>query len=237
MTPARFASLVRFYTKTNSTTFSDTDMLVLANVVKDTIAQDIERLNDGYFSMEQYADLASGQRQYSLPDELLNRIQQVELKLDSTWTEYKVCSEERLNIARYATDEATISTTYSDSDPKFYLNRKSLYILTATIPPTLANGLKLWCSVYPTDLSDLTSTVDMAVDPTSTGIGFPRQFHELLARRVSIEWKLSRDRPIPLSMLEQNYQKDFEKALDEIAGANTDRSQEVRLPYNDGSQY
>jgi hypothetical protein len=69
---------------------------------------------------------------------------------------------------------------------------------------------------YPADLANLTGLTDMAVDPTTTSFGFPKQFHELLARRVGMERKM-RTPGAKLTQLEMAYETDLRKALDAIA--------------------
>jgi len=77
----------------------------------------------------------------------------------------------------------------------------------------------------------------MSTNPDDYSHGFPRQFHELLARRVSIAYKSSKDRPIPLSEKEQLYEADLMAAINAMKDANLDRSVIPSAPYNDGSQY
>jgi len=54
-----FAALVRFYTHTDSTTFVDDDLLLLANVNKDELAKEIGLVNEGYFGVPCYKDLVA----------------------------------------------------------------------------------------------------------------------------------------------------------------------------------
>lgn len=237
MTPVEFASLVRSYTDKNSTNLPDALILTFANIRRATFAQRVEELDESFFDMVQRADLVAGQREYQLPDEVLNRIKFVEIFLDSTWTSYKACSEARLNIDRVPTDEASIVASYSDSNPKYLLQRKSILLLTSSAIPTMANGIRLTCGVYPKKMDNLTDVYDMATDPTADQLGFPLQLHELLARAVSVDYKESRDIPLPLSALEQRLDIDLDAALNQMCGGNTDRSTSARLPYNDGSQY
>ncbi len=228
MTPARLAALVRYYTGTNSTTFTDADILMLANVAKDDIASALQQRDEDYFGMEFTADLVAGQREYPLPDEVLNAIKRVEAKLDGTgWS--KLSEFDLVGHSR-PTDEDGIRESFSGLAPQFDLFRRSLVIYSGDAVIGVAGGLKLWAIVYPADLADLTGTVDMSVDPTPTTHGIPRQVHELIARRVSIAYKSSRDKPLPLSEKELKYDSDLETALEELSGANLDRVVSARLP-------
>ena len=77
----------------------------------------------------------------------------------------------------------------------------------------------------------------MSTNPDDYTHGFPRQFHELLARRISIAYKSSKDRPIPLSEKEKLYEVDLMTQINTMKGTNLDRSITPSAPYDDGSQY
>ena len=77
----------------------------------------------------------------------------------------------------------------------------------------------------------------MSVDPSTTTAGFPRPFHELLARAVSIRYKQSKESPIPLTEKEQVFEYDLNKKIDAIKKLNLDREVIGSIPHNDGSQY
>jgi len=236
MNYSKFATLVRYYTKTNSTTFSDADILTLANIFKDDIAGLISKeVGEDYFGLRFERDLIADQREYDLPAELMTRIKYLNAKLDGTnWERLK---ETDLSTYGQAMDEATIEAQYADKDPEFDIWDNSIYILSGRPIIDVTDGLRLWAIVFPSDFPNLTSTEDMSTNPYDYSHGFPRQFHELLARRVSIAYKSSKDRPIPLSEKEQLYEADLMAAINAMKDANLDRSVIPSAPYNDGSQY
>jgi len=236
MNYSKFATLVRYYTKTNSTTFSDADILTLANIFKDDIAGLISKeVGEDYFGLRFERDLIADQREYDLPAELMTRIKYLNAKLDGTnWERLK---ETDLSTYGQAMDEATIEAQYADKDPEFDIWDNSIYILSGRPIIDVTDGLRLWAIVFPSDFPNLTSTEDMSTNPDDYSHGFPRQFHELLARRVSIAYKSSKDRPIPLSEKEQLYEADLMAAINAMKDANLDRSVIPSAPYNDGSQY
>ena len=236
MNYSKFATLVRYYTKANSTTFSDADILTLANIFKDDIAGLISKeVGEDYFGLRFERDLIAGQREYDLPAELMTRIKYLNAKLDGTnWERLK---ETDLSTYGQAMDEATIEAQYADKDPEFDIWDNSIYILSGRPIIDVTDGLRLWAIVFPSDFPNLTSTEDMSTNPDDYSHGFPRQFHELLARRVSIAYKSSKDRPIPLSEKEQLYEADLMAAINAMKDANLDRSVIPSAPYNDGSQY
>ena len=233
---SKFATLVRYYTKTNSTTFTDVDILVLANIFKDDIAGLIAKeVGEDYFGLRFERDLVAGQREYDLPAELMSRIKYLQAKLDGTnWSKLK---ETDLSTYGKALDEDTIQLTYSEKNPEFDLWDQGIYILSGDAIIDVTNGLKLWAIVFPSDFANLTSTEDMSTNPDDYTHGFPRQFHELLARRVSIAYKSSKDRPIPLSEKEKMYEVDLTTQIQTMKDTNLDRSIKPSAPYNDGSDY
>jgi len=68
----------------------------------------------------------------------------------------------------------------------------------------------------------------MEIDPSTTTFGFPRQFHELLGRKVSIAWKSLQ--AVALSPLEQSFEIDLNRQLEAYSTTNnegTTRSDDV----------
>lgn len=236
MTPVKFASLIRYYTKTNSTTFTDADILILANIFKDEIAALIgKEVGEDYFGLRYERDLIAGRREYNLPDEILGRIKYVEAKLDGM--DWKKLNETDLTVYGKETNEDNIRLVYSERNPEFELWDRSIFILSGDAIIDVPNGLKLWAIIYPADITNLAGTDDMSINPDTYSHGFPRQFHELLARRVSIAYKSSKDRPIPLSEKELKYENDLETAIENMKNANLDRTIVPSVPYDDGSSY
>lgn len=236
MTYTQFATLVRYYTKTNTTTFTSTDILTLANIFKDDISNLIgKEVGEDYFGLRFERDLIAGQREYTMPREVMGRIKYLEAKLDGTT--WQRLNETDITTYEKSMDEATIEATYSDHDPEFDLWDDSLFIYSADPIIGVVDGLKLWTIAWPADFLDLTSVEDMSDNPSDFTHGFPRQFHELLARRVSIAFKSSKDRPIPLSEKEKLYEVDLATQIETMKDANLDRTVTPEAPYNDGSQY
>lgn len=232
----KWTTLVRYYTKTNSTTFSDADILVLANIFKDDIAGLVSKeVGEDYFGLRFERDLKVGQREYDLPAEVMGRIKYLEAKLDGT--NFVRLKETDLNTYDKTTDETTIALTYSQRSAEFDLWDQSIFLLTGDAIIDVANGLKLWSIIFPADFTDLTSVIDMSTPPDDYSHGFPRQFHELLARRVSIAYKSSKDRPIPLSEKEKLYEVDLAMAIGTMKGMNLDREVIPSWGRRDGSEY
>jgi len=138
----KFATLIRYYTKTNSTTFTDADILVLANIFKEDIAGLIgKEVGEDYFGLRFERDLIAGQREYDLPSEVMARIKYLEVNLDGT--EWKKLSEVDLNEHERTTDEATILNNYSNESPEYDLWDQSIFLLSGSAIIDVTNGLKL----------------------------------------------------------------------------------------------
>lgn len=236
MTFANWTTLVRMYTKTNSTTFPNADILLYANIFKDELAEEVgKKVDEDYFGLRLERDLIAGQREYELPAQLMSRIKYLEAKLDGT--DWVKLYETDLSAFQKSTDEATIVAAYAGKPPAFDVFDRTIFLYTDSAIIEVDAGLKLWATLFPADFTDLTLTTDMEANPTTTSHGFPRQLHELLARRVSIAYKSSKDRPIPLSEKEQLFDKDLANKLDLMKGLNLDRATIPALPVNDGSDY
>ena len=232
----KFATLVHYYTKTNSTTFPDADILVLGNIFKDDIAGLISKeVGEDYFGLRFERNLEAGKREYEMPAEMMSRMKYLQAKLDGT--NWKKLNETDLSTYGGTLDEATIKANYADKDPEFDLWDNSIYILSGDPIIDVEDGLRLWAIVFPADFTSLSSTEDMSTNPDDYSHGFPRQFHELLARRISIAYKSSKDRPIPLSEKEKLYEVDLATSIKTMKDANLDRSICPQAPRNDGSDY
>lgn len=235
MTSKQFADYIRYKTKTNSSTFTDAEILVLANVIKDDIAKEIVKCNEDIFGMEFLRNLEANKREYSMPTDILNNIKGVEAKIDGT--NWYWLTEFDLNTYRRPTNESNIILDFADKNPMFDIFRKALWIYSGDAIIDVIEGLKLWAIIYPADISSLSDTTDMSVDPSTTSAGFPRQFHRLWATGVIIDYKESKEKPIPLSGKELTWDKDMEEALNAIKGMNLDRSDIASIPDDDGQDY
>lgn len=235
MTSTEFATLVRLYTSTNSSSFTDAEILALANPIKDEIAAEITKRNEDYFMMRFYRNLEAGVREYGMPDEILNHIKYVQAKLDGSNLEH--LTEADMNSLGIPLDETNIVLYYADRDPQYDINRRALYILSGNAIIDVTDGLILHAIIFPANITVLSGSTDMSVDPTEYTFGFPRIFHELWARKVSVAWKSSRPKPIPLSPLELRYDKDLEEKLNGVGNGNLDRSVAATVPVNDGQGY
>ena len=236
MTPTEFATFVRLKTKTNSTTFVDADILAFMAVRQDEIAEAILKADEDILLVPQYTDLKADQRDYMMPSDILTRIKRVEAKLDGTnWIPLTEIDITRIDYP--IVTEANITSVFNNSQlsdgnsngARFDILRKSLSLYSGTIID-VTDGLRLWCDTYPTAVTDLSSSTDMSVDPSTTTHGIPRSMHRIWAKGVIIDYKESKDKPIPLTEREQAYEFDLQKAIQVLKHGNLDREVIGDLP-------
>jgi len=245
MTGANFTSLVRMYANADSTIMSDTNLLLLANAVKDGLANRVvSEADEDYFEMPATTDLVADQREYSLPTDLLKSLTRVEAKFnDSDWI--PLLEEVDLLDVTIPIVEADIIEEYGNNEGEAYfdMTRNGIYILSGEIDDVTA-GLKMWYNAYPTDLvaGDLVLTSDLSVPTTTTGFAIPRQLHEVWARETAYRWKVNRDAKYQPTDLEERLhlpigKSDTDNAIRSLRDMNKMRDIFAATPFNDGSNY
>lgn len=222
MTGVELNTLINFKTKANDTTFSVAAKTPIVNIFKNEIASKIVERNVGYFLIPETFDLVANQREYAWPSAILNRIKKLELKFSSSDARFP---------SRFLKDyggsetESEIVKSFGNSEKQFAhtIRRRAVFILSGTIPNVTGGG-RILIYQLPENI-DLTNSMDLSVDPSTTTFGLPLQFHELLARAVSIEWKGSQPKPVPLNKKELTYEVDLQAALDALS--HPDESGEI----------
>lgn len=243
MTGVNFASSIRFKTRTNLTTLTDADIVLLANEVKDEFAEEIIKADEDYFGTPATRDLVASDadditaREYSLPEDFLGMI-----RAQALFNGTDAVELEELNLPNYKKPitETDIINNFTNEPKiaKYDILRQSLWLYSGTVEAVTA-GLLLFYNAYPADISvaTLAFTTDLSIPATSTSFAIPRPFHELWARKVAIKWKSSRQKPIPLTEQELNFDDDFRKKMQTIINPNQSRETLGTTPYDDGSQY
>jgi len=238
MTPVELAAYVRLKTRTNSTTFSDDDLLTLANVVKNDVCQRALEVDEDIFTLPATYDLVANQREYPLPSDILSRIKKVELKFSSSDDYVTAYSRDMLDMDFPISSETLITAQFTNEQGHVYydLMRKSLWIYSGTIA-AVTDGIKLWVNTYPANIASILHTVDMSIDPSTTAHGVPRELHRIIATGVIIEYKQGKEKPIPLNEKEQKWEFDLEKAIQTLKKADYSREIIAAVPVTDGSEY
>ena len=220
-------------------------------------------IKGNYFILPTLGNLNANQREYSFPDDVLDHIFSVEVAFSNATDNfgqlhYVLAFPDDFRRFGLARTESNIQANYTNGGgstlidnygtttgnvvgPNYEIQRRSISLLSGAIDATtlgastITNGIRLRYRVYPADLTQLTdTTIDLSVDPSTTTFGFPKQFHELWARRVALEWKAQHPGAVPPSTLESLYPTDLEAKLSGIE--ESDLSGEIigRLPSQSG---
>ncbi len=161
----------------------------------------------------------------------------IQAKLDGTnWVkldEFDVTSYDR------PTDEDSIRANFAGRNPAFDIFGGELSIYSEDPIIDVTDGLKLWSIVYPADLTSLSGDADMSVNPSLTEFGMPRQLHKVWATKVIIEYKTSKEKPIPLTEQELKVDVDLQSAINSLKLQNLDRVFVATVPDNsdNGADY
>jgi hypothetical protein len=251
MTPVEFATYVRYKTKTTSTTLENDEILSYMKLRQDEIAKAILKADEDILLIPQKANLVAStleNREYPVPQDILSRLKRVEAQLNGTdWIPLTEIDTGEIRSPISSEDDITdIFNNYQISKSnangaRFDILRKSIYIYSGTITAT-TNGLRMWCKTWPTAITDLTATADMSQDPSTTTHGIPRAMHGVWAKGVIIDYKESKEKPIPLSESELNYERNMKKSVRALRHGNLDREVIGHLPPasergNDGFDY
>ena len=245
MTPQEAADYIRLKTKTDTTTFTNADMLILWNVTKNFICQRALETDEDIWLVPTTMDLVASttQREYPLHSNILSRIKRVEAALDGS-NYIKLVSFDLLDHDKPVTGESNITDRFgNDEGEAFYdIMRKSIFIYSGTITAG-TDTLRIWVNTWPADITDMTATTDMAVDPTTTTHGVPKALHKVICEGVIIDWKGSLEKPIPLSDNELLHERHIHDSFQTLKKASYDTEIQGDLPDknqgvgDDGSQY
>lgn len=229
MVGKEFADYIRFVTRTNSSTFTDAQIVTIANVKRVFLAKKIESVDENYFGSPEFRDLvaSSVSREYPLPSDMLSKLKRVEAKIDGeVWIPLKRFD---LNMYDGATDEDTIIANFGNTKgtAKYHIYRNSLWLYTGTIPAYDEGNkyLKLWSYAYPAKLveADLADEARDLADPSDDDDnGIPMLMHELWADMVSVQYKATKQKPIPLTQQEKDIPVRLRDLLEELRGMDRD---------------
>lgn len=225
MSPATFATLVRKKTKSDSTSFPNADILLYMNVFKDELAGKLQERRPEIWNMPFTTDLEADQREYAIETDILNRLIYLEIDLDNDGKFVPLRKTQYLHFGEGLTEDNIVARF--QNDPKYILRRGAIYVLSKDIIDVTA-GLRGVYDIFPANITDITSSVDMAINPSTTSFGVPRTLHEIWCRRVAIAYK--DENGIDLNAEEQSYADNLESILDNTAIAVLNESITGLLP-------
>lgn len=249
MKATEFATHVRWHTRTTSTTFTDAQILALMKTRQDEIARAILKVDEDILLIPQTCNLVADQREYPFPTDMIARMKRVEAMFNGTdWiplteidiTDINVPISTEANIVAYFNSMQYDQKT-NPTGARFDISRKAIKIFSGAIT-AVTTGVKMYVSTYPSAVTDLSGTTDLSEDPSDTTHGIPRSLHEIWARGIVIDYKSSREKPIPLSERELSYKLDMDSAIEVLKHGNLDREVTGDLPPandrgNDGYDY
>ena len=235
-----FAAYIRKQTKTNSTTFTDADIVTFANVVKDDLAADIvANVDEGYFDMELTRNLEANIRGYTFPNDMLKHVKLVAAKLDGiNWSPLNEADISQFDSTPIL-ENTYIKDLYSARKPEFLISGRELKILSGDDIEAVTDGLKMMAEIYPEDITTamLAAADDLSIPSSDVTHSLPRQVHKHWAIKVIIEYKQSRDKPIPLTQQEQRVDIDLQDVFKKLTPRNTNRSFIASTPQLTGQDY
>lgn len=234
-----FAAYVRKLTKTNSTTLPDADLVLYANIEKDDLAELItNEVGEDYFLLPFKRDLVAGQREYSVPTEVMLHNKRVSAMLDGT--KYSLLEEMDANMIRLPlVTEIDITTAFAGKKPAYDWLDRGIKIFSEVPIIDVTDGIWFDTIQYPEDISDsnLAASTDLSVPSGNTKTRLPKAAHKVWALRTSIAYKNSRPKPLPYTREENNIEFFENRMMNNLRGRNLDRSYVPPSPYEDGSNY
>lgn len=232
MTPSQLNSYINY--KLHITDADFPEKLDVANLVLNDICGAITKAKEDYFGVISHVNLTADRREYPLPDDILNNLKLVFLKLDGTnFKRARFLDMKDWKDIVY--QEAEITNKFNNEKPAVGVFRNSLFVFSGTIK-NVPQGIQLWYINFPPAIPNLTeATVDLAeaTDPASTPkVGFPKQFHELLARGVIVNYKGTNE--IPLTGREPLFNRDLEDKINLLKPKSLDEEFQASIPYMTG---
>jgi hypothetical protein len=188
MTLADIKNRIYFYTNTDATSFTAANMLIAVNNALDEVHSAILRSQDNWriddttnadFPIA-YADLVSGQADYTLPTGIL-RIHSVEIKYGGKW--YKAVS-----INENETGKSLEDFDFAADAPYYSIIGNSIIIR----PTPTADGTEALKVVY--DRNFTLFTADQLTAGTVSP-GFDRNFHDIIPLKCSLDWAVANTSP------------------------------------------
>lgn len=242
MTGATFTSYVRKLTGTNATTFPVADILVYANIEQENLAEEIAtNVDETYFLMEDVRNLEANERSYTYPIDFLKGLKYVSAKLDGTnWNYLREIDFGYIEARGLPLlENSQIKNEFAEKDPAFLLHGTEIMVLSGSDISAVTSGLKIMSEVYPEALTsnDLAGSTDLSVPSSTTTVRLPRAAYKPLAKMVSIAYKTSKDKPLPLTEDEKLLPIDMSKLFEKLRGRNAVGVITGKVPYNDGSNY
>ena len=232
-----FQAGLRFQTWTNDYTLSTPDIVALSNIELDTfgLLWSVPWLNEDLFGKIYTRDLTVGNRKYEIPFDLIH-VKKLEVCMTWLATDWKEAKETNIGTNGMITQEANILAMMNGRDPLFEMFGGYLYLYSSASVIAVTGWIKMHGIMYPSsfNIDDFwVNDRDISVPRDATTQGIPRAFHKLLLQRISIAYKQSRDKPIPLTESEQMHTGNLADVISNMRLYNYSRKHKMSNP-NDG---
>lgn len=237
MKKSEFATYIRLRTKTNSSTFTDAQIIALANARKDDIAEEVTKANEDFFLREFVRNLEAGKRRYSFPSDIMTHMKVLNLKLDGTNWNTDVAEVDMTRVKTSLKTEDAIQGAFSMVSPAIEIYSSGFMILSGAPIEDVEDGISLWATQYPADLTSIAGTDELSANPDEQSFGMPRVFHKLWADGVVIDYKSSKEKPIPLTEREQNWEGYLHRKVESLSPQNLSREVNSEYPRDTGEDY
>jgi len=242
MTPAQIKNFVlsKLHLSEAQYTADNVPIAEACNAILDDLYGAISWKNLGYFGSYSAVNLTGTVRIYVIPDEILNKIKKIEVKLGGSgeYTWKPLTMKDINDIPDFVFDETWITAHYDNENPVGFIHGNALHILSGQVPAQ-TNGLRYYYLKFPTKLASLDGTFELSkyqdnfgVDGGTITIGLPRQFHRLLARGLILDYKEANE--MPLAGRESVYDQDLQRKLDELSPLSADESFNASIPKETG---
>lgn len=222
MSPALLKTTIHNKTSQNADTFVDSKLVEYVNAGIDYIAGKVQQQRPEVWNIPAEFDLVANQREYSFPSDVINKLTSLDVKINGKFVR-AIGLKKAPSIP--LTEEA-IRENFKE--PHYFIRRNAIFLLTPDPIPAVSQGGVLTYNSFPALLTTdrLSETEDLSEDPSLTEHGFPREFHELLATYVSLNYKSDNEQS--LSETDRRFDLDMQAKLAEFSAPADESIEEIR---------
>lgn len=224
---ATFTKKLRLATGTDNETLPWENIAVFVNAELEqfSLLATLPWLQETYLWVEIDIDTTDNQRKYAILDNIIR----------THWIEYRYgeipvrMKETTLTRLDWPIVESEVQRYFRDRLPSYSLYGNFLYLWTWEDIEWQEWAIKIFASVYPTEFEAEDFEEDN-INEMTTKSELPRQFHQILLKRVIITYKESRDKPIALTQGEQMFAWELATVLRTMRVLNTSRRYSMSEP-------
>jgi len=235
-----FRDTIRKKTNTTTSTLPDADLVLLANVEKDDLAELItNEVGEDFFMVAWKRDLVAGQREYTLPNQIMLHLKRVNVMIDGAVWNDPLRELDVNQVREPLVTEENVQSAFMTKKPAFDLLDRGIRILSEQPIIDVLEGINIDAMIYPADITaaSLALSTDLSIPVSSIDTSMPRATHKVWALKTSIAYKESRPKKITLTEEEKNIEFYIARMLNNLRGRNLDRSYTPQAPVDTGMNY